>query len=70
MVSSDGGGNTGQMDLAAMTRAGGRRDVEATNLADLYDLPLFECSAIEERLARGVAQVPGGGATHRRFAVG
>ncbi len=53
-----------------MTRAGGRRDVEATNLADLYDLPLFECSAIEERLARGVAQVPGGGATHRRFAVG
>jgi PPOX class probable F420-dependent enzyme len=37
----------------------------ATNLADLYDLPLLDWASIEARLAAGVAQAPGTGGPDR-----
>jgi len=42
-----------------------RNTVDATNLADLYDLPLLEWAEIEGRLGHGVAQAPGTGGPDR-----
>jgi PPOX class probable F420-dependent enzyme len=39
--------------------------MEATNLADLYNLPLVEWPRIEARLAQGVTQAPGTGGPGR-----
>jgi PPOX class probable F420-dependent enzyme len=39
--------------------------MDATNLADLYDLPVMEWSAVEARLDQGVAQAPGAGGPDR-----
>jgi hypothetical protein len=39
--------------------------MKTTNLADLYELPLMEWSAIEHRLAQGVSQAPGTGGPDR-----
>jgi PPOX class probable F420-dependent enzyme len=39
--------------------------VEATNLADLYDLPLVDWTLIESRLAEGFSQAPGTGGPNR-----
>ena len=39
--------------------------MDATNLADLYDLPLLEWADIEGRLGHGVAQAPGTGGPDR-----
>ena len=33
--------------------------MEATNLADLYDLPLADWSAVTARLDQGITQAPG-----------
>jgi hypothetical protein len=37
----------------------------ATNLADLYDLPLMDWNTIEARLDQGIEQTPGGGGPNR-----
>ena len=50
------------MSSRAATR---RREVDATNLADLYDLPLLDWAPIRDRLAEGVAQAPGSGGPDR-----
>jgi len=39
--------------------------MEATNLADLYNLPLLDWSAIEARLGAGLSQAPGTGGPDR-----
>jgi Pyridoxamine 5'-phosphate oxidase len=39
--------------------------MDATNLADLYDLPLLDWSQIEARLDDGIPQVPGSGGPDR-----
>ena len=39
--------------------------MEATNLADLYDLPLVDWAPIEARLAQGMTQAPGTGGPNR-----
>jgi hypothetical protein len=39
--------------------------MQATNLADLYGLPLVDWSTIEQRLALGVTQAPGTGGPDR-----
>jgi Pyridoxamine 5'-phosphate oxidase len=39
--------------------------MEATNLADLYELPLLEWGPIEARLEEGVPQAPGTGGPNR-----
>ena len=39
--------------------------VKATNLADLYELPLLDWGPIEARLAQGMTQVPGTGGPDR-----
>ena len=39
--------------------------MEATNLADLYNLPLVDWSRIEARLAEGLTQAPGSGGPNR-----
>jgi PPOX class probable F420-dependent enzyme len=39
--------------------------MEATNLADLYDLPVLEWAVIEARLDGGFEQAPGGGGPDR-----
>jgi hypothetical protein len=36
--------------------------MDATNLADLYDLPLLDWSQIESRLDDGIPQAPGSAA--------
>ena len=35
--------------------------MEATNLADLYQLPLLDWASIEDKLRSGVDQAPGAG---------
>jgi hypothetical protein len=40
-------------------------DMEATNLADLYELPPIDWAIVERRLARGVTQAPGTGGPDR-----
>jgi len=40
-------------------------DMETTNLADLYGLPLIDWLDIESRLAQGVSQAPGTGGPDR-----
>ncbi len=42
-----------------------RTTMDATNLADLYQLPALEWAAIESRLGRGVTQAPGTGGPDR-----
>jgi hypothetical protein len=42
-----------------------RTDMEATNLADLYGLPLIDWLGIEQRLAQGISQAPGTGGPDR-----
>lgn|SRR5512133_1218253 len=39
--------------------------MDATNLADLYDLPLLDWSQIQARLDEGIPQVPGSGGPNR-----
>jgi pyridoxamine 5'-phosphate oxidase-like protein len=39
--------------------------MDATNLAELYDLPLMDWAAIRERLSAGVTQAPGTGGPNR-----
>src|SRR5436305_5251428 len=39
--------------------------MEATNLADLYNLPPLDWSGIEARLAKGLGQAPGAGGPDR-----
>ena len=39
--------------------------MEATNLADLYNLPLVDWSRIEARLTEGLTQAPGSGGPNR-----
>jgi hypothetical protein len=39
--------------------------MDATNLADLYDLPLMDWAPIETRLAQGLAQAPAAGGPDR-----
>ena len=39
--------------------------MEATNLAELYDLPILEWSVVEARLAEGVTQAPDTGGPNR-----
>src|SRR5580658_11188660 len=39
--------------------------MKATNLADLYDLPIVEWGVIADRLARGITQAPGTGGPDR-----
>jgi hypothetical protein len=39
--------------------------MDATNLADLYELPLLDWSRIEARLDSGLAQAPGSGGPNR-----
>jgi PPOX class probable F420-dependent enzyme len=39
--------------------------MEATNLADLYDLPLVDWAPIETRLEQGMTQAPGTGGPNR-----
>ena len=39
--------------------------MDATNLADLYDLPVLDWSPIEARLAEGLTQAPGTGGPNR-----
>ena len=39
--------------------------MEATNLADLYELPPIDWATVERRLARGVTQAPGTGGPDR-----
>ncbi len=41
------------------------RVAEATNLADLYELPLLDWAAVEERLDEGLTQAPGSGGPDR-----
>src|SRR3954452_12189769 len=50
-----------------MTSGAGNRQktMEATNLAELYNLPLLSWSDIERRLAGGVAQAPDTGGPNR-----
>jgi PPOX class probable F420-dependent enzyme len=40
-------------------------DTNATNLADLYDLPLLDWERVDEHLARGLTQAPGSGGPDR-----
>ena len=42
-----------------------RRGVDATNLADLYDLPLLDWAPIRDRLDEGLPQAPGSGGPDR-----
>ena len=46
-------------------RPGRLTDVEAKNLAELYDLPLLDWRVIEARLEQGVTQAPGTGGRNR-----
>jgi PPOX class probable F420-dependent enzyme len=39
--------------------------MQATNLADLYDLPLLDWGRIADRLKQGVSQAPGSGGPNR-----
>jgi hypothetical protein len=39
--------------------------MDATNLADLYDLPLLDWSQIQARLEEGVTQMPESGGPNR-----
>jgi hypothetical protein len=39
--------------------------MEATNLADLYELPVLEWAPIESRLEEGLPQAPGAGGPDR-----
>ncbi|ABW13046.1 pyridoxamine 5'-phosphate oxidase-related FMN-binding [Parafrankia sp. EAN1pec] len=39
--------------------------MDATNLADLYDLPLLDWASVQARLAAGIAQAPGSGGPDR-----
>ena len=39
--------------------------MRATNLADLYGLPLLDWSRIEARLTEGIDQAPGAGGPNR-----
>src|SRR4029450_2360281 len=39
--------------------------MDATSLADLYDLPLLDWAQIEVQLAEGITQVPGTGGPNR-----
>ena len=39
--------------------------MKATNLADLYELPIVDWAVIEDRLAQGVTQAPGTGGPDR-----
>ena len=39
--------------------------MEATNLADLYDLPLMDWARVRARLAEGIPQAPGSGGPDR-----
>lgn len=45
--------------------SGGRKDMHATNLADLYELPLLEWAPIARRLDEGLSQAPGTGGPDR-----
>jgi hypothetical protein len=51
----------------AMNFAGaiGLKAMDATNLADLYDLPLMDWGRIRDRLDQGVTQAPGSGGPNR-----
>ena len=42
-----------------------QNDMEATNLADLYELPPVDWAIVERRLAQGVTQAPGTGGPDR-----
>src|SRR5436305_14053293 len=45
--------------------ADGPKIMDATNLADLYNLPLMDWGRINERLDQGVTQAPGTGGPNR-----
>ena len=45
--------------------ANGPTIMDATNLADLYELPLLDWTRIEDRLEQGMSQAPGTGGPNR-----